>query len=208
MIFLSAHFSDEEPFGIGETIMIRSASEIEKHMADDDVCLLLWGGEDIGTQMYGERPNMYGSNYRPSQRDMSEMAMIREAERLNVPIIGICRGAQIICVAAGGKLAQHIEGHGCNHHVTLHDEGGTLAYCNSSHHQMMLPPQSAKILATSESTTGLDQFDCHVAHDRVNEVVYFPNVNGLGIQPHPEWANCPQEFINYCRRAIKKYLFF
>ena len=68
MIFLSAHFSDEEPFGIGETIMIRSASKIEKHMADDDVCLLLWGGEDIGTQMYGERPNMYCGNYRPSQR--------------------------------------------------------------------------------------------------------------------------------------------
>ena len=121
-------------------------------------------------------------------------------------MIGICRGAQLLCAMAGGKLAQHIEGHGRSHAVTLHDEGDAKIYCNSSHHQMMLPPSSAVVLASAASTTGLNQHNEAVKHERVNEVVWFPSINALGIQPHPEWTSCSQDFIDYCNRKIKQYI--
>jgi len=71
---------------------------------------------------------------------------------------------------------------------------------------MMIPPPSAKILATSPSTYGIGEHNEMINYDRVNEVVYFPNLHALGIQPHPEWTNCPKEFMDYCKRKIKEYL--
>lgn len=191
-----------DPFNLFDSVeYINSVEQVK------DGVLILWGGEDIGTALYDEKPNRTVFQNQPSFRDKLELAMIAEAVKNNVPIIGICRGAQLLCVAAGGKLAQHIDGHGFSHKVTLHDEDDVEIVANSSHHQMMLPPKDATVLATAKGTTGLDQHNAAVTHDRVNEVVYFPLVNGLGIQPHPEWNNCPQDFIDYCSRKIKQYLF-
>lgn len=175
----------------------------------EDVCngaLILWGGEDIGTSIYNEKPNRFCHRSSPSERDQKELAYIAAAITNDLPIIGICRGAQLLCAASGGKLAQHIEGHGRSHAVTLLDEGNTVIHCNSSHHQMMIPPKGSIVLAASEPTMGINQHNEVVKHDKVNEVVYFPHVRGLGIQPHPEWDDCPQEFIDYCVRKIKEYL--
>lgn len=193
----------QDPFGIFSCVQVVDKPEyLEKGRG----CLILWGGEDISPSMYGEKPNKHVYTSAPSNRDQFELRLIKKAVELDIPIIGICRGAQLLCVAAGGKLAQHIEGHGRSHAITLHDEGDVRITCNSSHHQMMLPPSNAKILATSDGTVGVNQFNQIVKHDRVNEVVYFPLVNGLGIQPHPEWDNCPKDFVDYCSRKIKEYL--
>lgn len=192
-----------DPFGLFSNCeFVESPKQMEKGKG----VLILWGGEDIGTELYGEKPNRMVYSRQPSHRDRHELRLIAEAIKLDMPIIGICRGAQLLCVAAGGKLAQHVDSHGHSHKVTLHDEGDVVLVCNSSHHQMMLPTGSAKILATSDGTTGLNQNNQIVRHDRVNEVVYFPSINALGIQPHPEWDNCPQDFIDYCSRKIKEYL--
>jgi hypothetical protein len=71
---------------------------------------------------------------------------------------------------------------------------------------MMMPAPGAKILATSAETTAITENDVTLVVPRVIEVVYFPTLNGLGIQPHPEWDDCPEEFISYCVRKIKEYL--
>jgi hypothetical protein len=71
---------------------------------------------------------------------------------------------------------------------------------------MMMPPTSAKILATAEETWGINQFNNTLKHPRVNEVVAFPSIRGLGIQPHPEWGNCPQPFIDYCERKLVQWI--
>lgn len=193
----------QDPFNIFSCTQV--VDKVEQLQANKGV-LILWGGEDISPQIYGERPNRHVYASIPSERDQFEMQLIKRAIELDMPIIGVCRGAQLLCAMAGGKLAQHIEGHGRSHAVTLHDEGDVVLTCNSSHHQMMLPPSNAKILASSEGTVGVNQFNQIVRHDRVNEVVYFPLVKGLGIQPHPEWDNCPRDFVDYCTRKIKEYL--
>lgn len=192
----------KDPFGLFSTVKtINNPEDIKPGGV-----LLLWGGEDIGTSLYGQKPNKMCLAEKPSSRDKRELLLINAALINDVPIIGICRGAQLLCAAAGGSLAQHIDNHGRTHDVQLHDEFDVVIQCNSSHHQMMIPPKSAKILASSPSTTGIDEDNQAITYDRVNEVVYFPALNALGIQPHPEWLNCPKPFVDYCVRKIKEYL--
>ncbi len=198
-LFSTEHSLD--PFGLFNVVYINKPEDMDKSGV-----LILWGGADIGTSLYGEKPNSQCFTRDPSRRDLAEIALIKHAVKLDIPIIGVCRGAQLACVMAGGKLVQHIDNHGVGHTVTLHDEDDVKIRCNSSHHQMMLPPSSAKILATSDSTTGLGEYNKALHIDRVNEVVYFPSINALGIQPHPEWQSSPIEFNDYCTRKIKEYL--
>ena len=203
MKLLTANWDEGDCFGLFETEeFINDPSQI----TGKDECLILWGGEDIATSIYGENPNKHVYNKYPSSRDLREMELVKKAIELNVPIIGICRGAQLLCAMAGGTLAQHIEGHGNSHLVTLDDEDGSVIHCNSSHHQMMLPPPSAKILATSMETWGNGENNKSIKYNSTNEVVWFPNIKALGIQPHPEWTNCPKDFLDYCIRKIHEYI--
>jgi putative glutamine amidotransferase len=75
----------------------------------DGVCLS--GGPDLDPAAYGvgERHPQLGET-EPSL-DAFELALARAALAGGVPILGVCRGAQALNVAAGGTLHQHIEGH-------------------------------------------------------------------------------------------------
>jgi gamma-glutamyl-gamma-aminobutyrate hydrolase PuuD len=202
ILYSPDNFETKDPFGIFEEVVHIT----HKNQLKTDGVLILWGGEDIGTKLYNEEPNKWVSNEYPSKRDLFEIELITEAISKGIPIIGICRGAQLLCVSAGGKLMQHINNHNGTHKVTLHDEGGSVIACNSAHHQMMIPNKSAKILASATETTGNDQYNTYSVIDEVPEVVYFPLIKALGIQAHPEWNNCPRDFVAYCTRKIKEYL--
>ena len=180
--------------------------EKEQDLADVD-CLVLWGGTDIGTGIYNEKPNKFCLTEKLSTRDRIELRLIHAAIKRDLPILGICRGAQLLCCVAGGKLLQHIENHGQDHNIKLLDEDGSVMRATSSHHQMMLPPQNAKILAVAtEPTIGVNQHNGCVNVPEVPEVVFFPNIKALGIQPHPEWASPETPFNQYVIRKIKEYL--
>ncbi len=70
--------------------------------------LLLTGGGDIDPFLLGEEPSPHLEEVDPV-RDSFELALAREAIKANLPLLGICRGAQILAVAAGGRLAQHLD---------------------------------------------------------------------------------------------------
>lgn len=171
-----------------------------------DGVLILWGGTDIWPGLYKERPNNMCYTYKMSDRDNKEVEAIQHCLKKDIKIIGICRGAQLLCVMAGGKLVQHIENHGRSHLITLFDENHSQIYSNSSHHQMMLPPIGAKILAAAGKTTGRNQDNNPIDIVTVPEIVWFPQINALGIQPHPEWASSPITFNLYCERKIREYI--
>ena len=72
--------------------------------------LLLSGGGDIDGRFFGQPTHEKATDIWP-RRDEAEIAAARLAYARNMPILGICRGLQVLNVALGGDLIQHIDGH-------------------------------------------------------------------------------------------------
>jgi putative glutamine amidotransferase len=68
--------------------------------------LLLTGGDDVAPARYGETP--HESVVVDAERDEFEIGLVLEARRRGLPILAICRGAQVLNVACGGSLVQDI----------------------------------------------------------------------------------------------------
>lgn len=173
-------------------------------------CLMFTGGEDIDPARYNKLPHM-SCHFNP-RRDHYELACYKIARERDIPIIGICRGAQLLCALAGGELAQHVDGHGRGHTITTKD--GEEMYMSSLHHQMMVPtntdhvmiawstePRSWRYLTTDEY--GLE---ATLDVDKEPEIVYFKGIKGLAIQGHPEMMNPNQRAVQYCNDLAKEYL--
>lgn len=74
---------------------------------DDLDGLILTGGADIDPGRYGQRPLPTSGTPQPG-RDGSELDLLAAAERKRLPVLGICRGLQVINIAHGGTLHQHL----------------------------------------------------------------------------------------------------
>ncbi len=138
--------------------------------------LLLPGGWDVDPARYGEKPDDKLGDIDPDL-DETEIRLFNEARKLEIPVLGLCRGQQVINVAMGGSLIQHLEGHevrafGRKHlaHTAAVDPaselgqaaGGSEIQVNSLHHQAVgtLAP-GLKQTATGEDGTveGLETDD-------------------------------------------------
>ena len=69
--------------------------------------LLLAGGSDVDPGAYGERPAAETGTTRP-ERDRFELALAARAMERDIPFLGVCRGMQVMNVARGGTLNQHL----------------------------------------------------------------------------------------------------
>ena len=164
--------------------------------------LLLTGGEDIEPSRYGGPVHSSVKDSEP-RRDEFELALVREARARRLPILGICRGVQILNVACGGTLIQDIptEVPGALKHeldVPPH-EAFELA------HEVWLDKDSALSRLMSERLEGADSCDVNSRHhqavkqvapgfqvsatapDGVIEAIEDPSAGFcLGVQWHPE----------------------
>lgn len=68
--------------------------------------LVVSGGADVDPAQYGEQPHERTVVIRPD-RDTWELALLTSAAAANLPTLGVCRGMQVMAVAAGGTLEQH-----------------------------------------------------------------------------------------------------
>jgi putative glutamine amidotransferase len=68
--------------------------------------LVVSGGADVDPGRYGAEPHRRTSSWR-EDRDAWETALLRAAEEVALPTLGVCRGMQLMAVAAGGSLHQH-----------------------------------------------------------------------------------------------------
>lgn len=142
--------------------------------------LIITGGEDINPSIYGEsiEHNIILDGY----ADMLDFNLLKIFSKNNKPILGICRGMQVINVYFGGSLYQDMKGHKltCDERHLINIENDTFLYecykkekmlVNSNHHQSIKEvANNFKVSATSE--------------DGVIEAIEKDNI--IGIEWHPE----------------------
>lgn len=69
--------------------------------------LVISGGADVSPAAYGERPHETTTSWR-DDRDAWELALLDAADAAGLPVLGVCRGMQVMAVHAGGVLEQHV----------------------------------------------------------------------------------------------------
>ncbi len=153
-----------------------------------DAMVITGGAFDIHPRHYGQA--VTGRLDRTDEdRTTLELALAREAIRRDLPTLGICGGMQVLAVAAGGSLRQHVDGHEqatdpVEPWHALRVEVGApevLASCvgdasNSTHHQAVDGLGGFRVLAR--------------APDGVVEAIWHPERRFcVGVQGHPEYRS-------------------
>jgi putative glutamine amidotransferase len=150
--------------------------------------LLLSGGVDIDPHRFREMP--MGVGYIDPERDEFEISLTQAALKRDIPVLGICRGIQVLCVAFGGTLLQdigkqylkHVQDAPCwygSHFATLSGRLGEIyekekISVNSFHHQTVRKiPKGFSDNARSE--------------DGLIEGMSLERGFVVGVQWHPEW---------------------
>lgn len=160
--------------------------------------LILSGGGDVSSDLYGGLPHcdLYGID---RERDRAEILAVKYAMEYRLPLLGICRGIQIMNVALGGTLIEHIpdavgekvlhrlpNDKECVHSVLLMDDcltaqifGHVVIDVPSFHHQAIRgAAPSLKVVAYSK--------------DGIIEAVEMPgHPFFIGVQWHPELSEDP-----------------
>jgi putative glutamine amidotransferase len=156
--------------------------------------LLLAGGADVDPAAYGARPHPETAGSRP-ERDRFELALTHAALERDLPVLGICRGMEVLNVACGGTLVQHLPDHldgarrhrhtpgaFADHEVRLAEgslaasaAGGRRAAVKSHHHQ-----------GVEELGEGLVASGWAVEDDLVEAIELPARAYALGVLWHPE----------------------
>jgi gamma-glutamyl-gamma-aminobutyrate hydrolase PuuD len=156
--------------------------------------LVLTGGEDISPKIYGDTPRR-GAQW-DQHRDATDIAVAQAAIARKIPVVGICRGGQLLNCLNGGKLWQDVDGHSYgNHPAQYWDEKErqlSTIQVSSAHHQMMIPGAGAKLLLWADSLSGIySGGDKTVRKKKLKEpeVLFYEKTKSMCIQYHPEWMD-------------------
>ncbi len=115
-VLLPATYADAVAECGGEPVLLPTGSLSAGVVARLDG-LVLAGGADVDPARYGQVPGSSTTVLRPD-RDDAELAVLRAALDRDLPVLAICRGMQLLNVALGGDLVQHlpdVPGTGCHH---------------------------------------------------------------------------------------------
>lgn len=179
----SSHGNFLAPLGFESTNNIEEADVI-----------IFGGGADVDPAQYGEEP---GSRTHTSEhREEEERRDFEFGKKTGKKFFGICRGHQLLCTLANGKLIQHVTNHAGNEH-SIDTYDGLKMRTNSIHHQMINPyviknPNDYQILAwsskrISKSYLGAKDKPVYLPHEfKEIEAIRFPRIKAFSVQYHPE----------------------
>lgn len=166
---------------------------LENYMDQVDAMLFI-GGDDWPSDFYNEENAPENKSHKRIKPE-TELYLMQKALGKNIPILGICAGAQLFNIARGGKLIQHIDNASLHsnyqemHKINLGIAEDSLlqkilacneVLVNTEHHQAVDPDKlgkDLKITAQAEDGT-VEAIECT------------GNIFRLGVQFHAERPNC------------------
>ncbi|GAB2499845.1 gamma-glutamyl-gamma-aminobutyrate hydrolase family protein [Nocardiopsis aegyptia] len=169
--------------------------------------LLLAGGGDIGPGLYGAEAEEHTAGVQAA-RDGAESALLAAALERGIPVLGVCRGMQLLNVARGGTLVQHLpdrvghDGHRRttgvfdDHPVTVAEGSRTARVLGRtrldapSYHHQAVDVLGEGVVATAWAGDGT-----------VEALEYADTADVLGVQWHPEMGRDPALFDWLVERA-------
>jgi putative glutamine amidotransferase len=200
----------------GIPVLLPPVKSLKRPLASYCQGLLLSGGGDPDPSLYGELPHPKLGKV-DQERDHWELLLIRKAREEQIPILGICRGMQILNVALGGSLyqdlpSQYIQvgehwqklpGEEVSHQVQIKEstilhsllEKGII-WTNSHHHQA-LKKLALGLIISAQSDDGVIEGIEATGEDFT-----------LGVQWHPERLAIPESariFTGFIRACRKKF---
>jgi putative glutamine amidotransferase len=164
--------------------------------------IILTGGDDICPSLYSKKARKLNSNL--YQRDLNEQILIKYSIEKKIPVLGICRGFQIINVCLGGKLTKDI----CKITKSINNKKHKVNFTkdfvkkvkknsiivNSYHNQGITQPQlAANLVPLGFSEDG-----------KLVEIYNHVKLPIIGIQWHPERKNFCKDFDKYIFKLFLK----
>lgn len=170
-------------------------AKVMKEIVKDLDGLILIGGDDIDPTYYGEIP-LPDVNIVDSIRDIYDLTLVKLATDRNIPVLGICRGEQLINVAFGGSLYQDIPKQFANksieHKQTEPREKGTHVVTVNKDSKLANILSQTEVLTNSYHHQAVKEVAPHfivsakTSDGMIEAIEAYPNRSILGVQWHPE----------------------
>ncbi len=186
--------------------------------------VVLTGGIDVDPAAYGQAPHEKVTRW-DRERDEFELALLRQALARDLPVLAICRGHQVLNVALGGGLLQHIQAPLLFHRADYkapgipsrwHDVrltagrlraifGSEEIRVNSRHHQAVVPEKLAPgLLAAAFSPDGLVEAAESPDHAWVVSVQWHPEREEMREQSRPLFVAFVAAAAEYAARVARE----
>ena len=166
--------------------------------------ILLSGGGDIDPALTGDKADEKHQGQISKERDRFETKLLKRALKLDMPVLGICRGMQVIGAVGGAHIIQNMDGH-----MQDADKDKTLHFVNVSEKSLLFGITCCKRLAVNSFHhqavgKGFKGEISAVSEDGFTEAVEFNDRSFvLGVQWHPEHLLKMNEHFNIFREFIK-----
>lgn len=149
--------------GLLPMLSVSLAAELADETLDGFDGLLLSGGADVDPARFGQPPHP-GLGEVDADRDAFELAAYRVARERGLPVLGICRGIQVVAVAEGGSLHQHLPAvSGLHQHEQRARDGGAV-------HRVRIAEGSALRAAVGTDAMAVNSYH-HQGVDRVPDAL-------------------------------------
>ncbi|SFW91499.1 gamma-glutamyl-gamma-aminobutyrate hydrolase family protein [Amycolatopsis australiensis] len=173
----------------GIPVLLPPVSDAYERLVSTVDGLVLTGGADVEPERYGHEP--HPATYVRPERDAFEFGLFEAARRQGKPVLGVCRGLQVMSVALGGTLVQHLP-----ESVNTTDHQPAPATFGTSTISLKSGSRAAEILGSETKAhcyhhQAVDRLGAGLeavgwAADGTIEAAEIPGEFVLGVQWHPE----------------------
>lgn len=172
-------------------------------IVDASDAVIIMGGEDVEPSLYGGTSSYPGGGSHEVASDRNQIAAIQHAITTKTPLLGICRGLQLLNVALGGSLIQHLE------NADAHRSTGSDPFVDTRFDSII--PELAEALSANDShkcthhqailELGHGLQIAAMSTDDIIEAVIHENAPATAVQWHPEH---PQTASTQLRALIQR----